>query len=212
MGMRRTLTALAITVAAAAAGIAVGVSPASASTTINAAYPVSGSTYINGTHSTVDLGPGTVNANITLPAETISGSVSLPPATGSFNVIGFVPVTATVNFIPVGQTTGSISGVVTQGVVSAKSEFILQLTSLVVAGVPVPPGPVCATIVPATISLSSGTDINAVLGGTLTGTYTIPDFANCGLFGVETPIINALIPGPGNTISLTLGTPTLSNG
>ena len=39
-------------------------------------------------------------------------------------------------------------------------------------------------------------------GGNLAGTYTIPPFANCGLV---TGLLNLTIPGPGNTITLTLG-------
>lgn len=215
MGMRRRLAALAVTATAAVVGIAFSVGPAKADTTINAVYPVSGSTYINATQSTLDLGPGTLSSVIDLSSTgiTITGNVSLPPSTGSFNALGIVPVTATVDLVPVGETTGSlVSGGLTDGVVSATSQFTIKITSLVAAGLPVPPGPDCQTIVPATITVTSPSDFNATLGGTLTGTYTIPDFANCGLLGIETPIINALIPGPNNTISLTLGTPTLSAG
>jgi hypothetical protein len=39
-------------------------------------------------------------------------------------------------------------------------------------------------------------------GGNLDGTYTIPDFHNCGL---STLLINLTLPGSGNTITLTLG-------
>jgi hypothetical protein len=35
--------------------------------------------------------------------------------------------------------------------------------------------------------------------------YTIPQFAGCGL---ATVLINLTIPGPGNTLTLTLGKPT----
>jgi hypothetical protein len=39
-------------------------------------------------------------------------------------------------------------------------------------------------------------------GGSLSGTYTIPPFAHCELL---TPVLNLTVPGPGNTITLTLG-------
>jgi hypothetical protein len=47
---------------------------------------------------------------------------------------------------------------------------------------------------------------NVLNGGTLAGTYTIPPFAHCGL---ATFLINLTLPGPGNTISLTLGAGSL---
>jgi len=39
----------------------------------------------------------------------------------------------------------------------------------------------------------------------LAGSYTIPQFANC---GVATVLIDLTKPGPGNTLTLTLGKPT----
>ena len=215
MGMRRRLAVLAVTATAAVMGIAFSAGTAKADTIIDAVYPISGSTYINATQSTLDLGPGTLSTAIDLSTSplSITGAVSLPPSTGSFNAIGIVPVTATVALVPVGETTGSlVSGALTDGEISATSEFTLQITQLEVAGLNVFPGPDCETATPATITVTSPSDFNATAGGTLTGTYTIPDFRSCGLLGVETPIINALIPGPNNTISLTLGTPTLSAG
>ncbi|HEV3379396.1 MAG TPA: hypothetical protein VG142_00180 [Trebonia sp.] len=212
--MRRRLAALAVTATAVVMGVAFSVGPAKADTVIDAVYPVSGSTYINATQSALDLGPGTLSTAIDLSAgDSITGTVALPASTGSFSALGFVPVTATVKLIPVGETTGSlVSGALTDGEVSATSKFTIQITNMVVAGLEVPPGPLCETATPATITVTSPSDFNATLGGTLTGTYTIPDFLSCGPLGVDTLAVNALIPGPGNTISLTLGTPALSAG
>lgn len=215
MGMRRKVAAIAVTLTAGAAAVAFTVGPAKADTVIDASYPVSGTTHINSTDSDLSLGPGTMSASIDLSQSpiAITGSMSLPSSTGSFDLIGFVPVTATVSFVPVGQVTGSlVSGALTDGVVSATAQYTLQLTDLKVAGIDVDAGPACETATPATITVTSPTDFNATLGGTLTGTYTIPDFKNCGPLGSETWLINDVIPGSGNTISLDLGTPTLSAG
>jgi hypothetical protein len=50
-----------------------------------------------------------------------------------------------------------------------------------------------------------GARVQRAEGGVLNGTYTIPRFTHCLL---ATPLINLTIPGAGNTITLTLGTPT----
>jgi hypothetical protein len=82
----------------------------------------------------------------------------------------------------------------------------LKLSDLKVAGIPMPVGDNCKTKTPATLNLVSGDDWNVLQGGTLTGTYTIPEFENCIL---ATPLINLTVPGPDNTISVKLGTPTV---
>ncbi|WP_200914397.1 hypothetical protein, partial [Aeromicrobium sp. Leaf272] len=38
-------------------------------------------------------------------------------------------------------------------------------------------------------------------GGELVGTYTIGKFENC---GINTPLINSLVPGSGNTVDITV--------
>jgi hypothetical protein len=202
MIMKKRLAGILFSSAAVAGAVGLGVSPASADTTVSLTYPISGSTYINAIHTSIPLGPGTLSATADLTTSAITGSVNLPPATGSFKELGLVPVTATTAFVEQGQTTGTLES---DGGIQATSHISLKLTSLKVAGIPVPVGNSCATAVPATITLTSESGFNALTGGTVSGTYTIPHFAHCLL---ATPLINLTLPGPNNTITLTLGAAT----
>jgi hypothetical protein len=69
--------------------------------------------------------------------------------------------------------------------------------------VPALVGNFCQTILPVKISTATptGQTFDVLNGGALVGTYTIGLFANCGL---TTAVIDLLIPGSGNTISLNL--------
>lgn len=214
--MRRRLTLLAATAAAAVAGIAAA-TPALASpaaptaptapsdTTVSVSYPVTGSTYIKAINSTIALGPGTLSTTADLTTSTLTGTLTLPPATGSFKELGLVPVTATTEMIQDGTATGTVN--FTTNAVTTTATDTMKLTSLKVAGLPIPVGSSCETS-PATITVSSQAGFNVLNGGTLSGTYTIPTFAHCGL---ATLLINLTLPGPGNTISLTLGKGTLGS-
>jgi hypothetical protein len=202
MIMKKRLAGILFSSAAVAGAVGLGVSPASADTTVSLTYPISGSTYINAIHTSIPLGPGTLAATADLTTSAVTGSVNLPPATGSFSELGLVPVTATTAFVEQGQTTGTLES---DGGIQATSHISLKLTSLKVAGIPVPVGNSCETAVPATITLTSESGFNALTGGTVSGTYTIPHFAHCLL---ATPLINLTLPGPNNTITLTLGAAT----
>ena len=125
---------------------------------------------------------------------------TLPDATGSFRQFGLIPVTATTHFINNGPTTGTLN--LSTGAVTTTSHVTLQIVSLSVAGLPVPVGPSCESSTPAVIQVTSQAGFNILKGGNLAGNYTIPQFTNCGL---ATPLINLTLPGPGNTITLTLG-------
>jgi hypothetical protein len=219
--MRRRLALLAATAAAAVAGIAAATAtPALASdsapaaptaptapsdTTVSVSYPVTGSTYIKAINSTIALGPGTLSTTADLTTSTLTGTLTLPPATGSFKELGLVPVTATTEMIQDGTATGTVN--FTTNAVTTTATDTIKLTSLKVAGLPIPVGSSCQTS-PATITVSSQAGFNVLNGGTLSGTYTIPTFAHCGL---ATLLINLTLPGPGNTISLTLGKGTLGS-
>jgi hypothetical protein len=198
----RAVTVPAIGLLAAAAVIA-SPAAASASTTVTLAYPVHGSTHLKAPNATVSLGPGTLTAKLNLGTGALTASLSLPAAKVSFKELGLIPVSATTEFLQSGPTTGKIN--LNTGAVTTTSKIILKITSMSVAGVPQFVGKSCQSATPAVITMKSQPGFNAVLGGKMAGTYTIPAFANCGLFGVLTPLINLSITGPGNTIAFTLG-------
>jgi len=138
-----------------------------------------------------------------LTTSTLTATLTLPPATGSFKELGLLTVTATTKLIHVGQATGTFN--FNANTVTTTATAILQLTSLNVAGLNIQVGNSCETS-PATITVASQPGFTFGTGGTLAGTYTIPNFRHCGL---ATLLINLTLPGPGNTISLTLGKPTI---
>src|SRR3984893_1613302 len=209
--MRRPLTLLLATAtpAAAVAGIGLSAAPALASRSTPAdqvfklTFPVTGSTFIKKVNSSISLGPGTLASTADLTTSTLTATLTLPPATGSFKELGFIPVTATTKMIQVGQATGTFN--FNANTVTTTATDILQLTSLNVGGINIPVGNSCKTS-PAAITVTSQPGFTFGTGGTLGGTYTIPNFRHCGL---ATLLINLTLPGPGNTISLTLGKPTL---
>jgi hypothetical protein len=197
----RGVAAAALTGLVAALTIAASPAAASASdTTLTVRYPINGTTFIKATNASLTLGPGTLKSTVDLNTGALTASLKLPPATGSFKELGLVPVTATVALLQNGPTTGTVD--LNTGAVSTTSNITLQITSLNVAGLPVPVGSSCESASPASISLASQPGFTITKGGTVSGTYTIPPFANCGLI---TPVLNLTIAGPGNTISLTLG-------
>ena len=204
--MRRPLTLLLATATVAAAGIGLSAAPALASRSapadqvINLTFPVTGSTFIKKINTSISLGPGTLASSADLTNSTLTATLTLPPATGSFKEFGLIPVTATVAFIQNGPTTGKVD--LNTGAVTTMSSITLQITSLSVGGLPVLVGPSCQSATPASVALASQPGFSIVNGGTVSGTYTVPPFAGCGLI---TPVLNLTITGPGNTISLTLG-------
>ena len=168
---------------------------------ITATYPATGSTYLNALGSTVTLGPGTLSSTVDLSTSAVTaGTLTLPSATISFKEFGLVPVSATTEFIQDGTVTGTAS--LSDNTVTATLPVTLKITSLNIAGLPIPVGSQCQTTAPATITVSSQPGFNLQSGGTLAGTYTIPRFSHCGL---DTFLINLTVSGPGNTITFTLG-------
>jgi hypothetical protein len=196
----RGVAATAVAGLLALATIAATPAAASADTTLKVKYPVNGSTFLKAANATVTLGPGTLKSTVDLTTGALTASLKLPPATGSFKELGLIPVTATVAFLQDGPTTGTVN--LNTGAVTTMSNITLQITSLSVAGLPVSVGPSCESATPAAVALASQPGFSIVKGGTVSGTYTIPPFANCGL---TTPVLNLTVTGPGNTISLTLG-------
>lgn len=161
---------------------------------------MTGTTHLATPNANLSLGPGKLLSTADLNTGAITATLTMPPATGSFNELGVVPVTATAKLINDGPTTGTIDS--NTGVVTTTSMITMQITHLVVAGITQPVGSSCETSTPVSVTVTSQPGFSILKGGNLAGTYTIPPFANCGL---ETLPINLTLPGPGNTITLTLG-------
>jgi hypothetical protein len=197
------------TAATAVVGLSVTAGVVAMSGTAHAAtlrvdYPVNGTTYLKAVDSTMTLGPGVLKTELDLTTADVTADLVLPPAHGEFKQFGVIPVSVTTTFHPEGKTVGKIDQVT--GAITSTSKVTLQLSGLKVAGIPTPVGGDCKTKEPVTITTVSGDDWNVVTGGTLTGTYTIPKFEHCLL---ATPLINLIVPGSGNTITLKLGAGTV---
>lgn len=196
---RRAIFAGAATLAAGGLLVA-GAGAASAATHVHAKYKVTGSTFIKAPNFTLPLGPGTLAVNLNPATGNLTANLALPDATGSFLQFGVIPVTATTRFVSNGPTTGKLN--LNTGAVTTTSKITLQIVSLTVAGVSVPVGDGCETASPVVVTVKSQKGFNVLAGGNLAGSYSIGSFQDCGL---ATLLINATIPGPGNTITLTLG-------
>lgn len=184
----------------AVAGVIASTGSASADTSLTVKYAVTGSTNLAAPNASLPLGPGHLISTVDLTTGALTATLKLPEATGSFKELGLVPVTATAKLINDGPTTGQVDP--TTGAVTTTSMITMKIVSLIVAGISMPVGNSCETSTPVTVQVASQPGFSIVGGGNLAGTYTIPSFANCGL---DTLLINLTLPGPGNTITLTLG-------
>ena len=202
--MRSTKARLAavVTVGAVAGGGALALYPgvASAGTLVHAKYKVSGSTYLKSPNFTLKLGPGTLSSTLNPANGKVTANLSLPNATGSFKQFGVIPVTATTQLINDGPTKGKLN--LNTGAIKTTSKITMRIVSLTVGGLGVPVGSSCETSAQVVVRLASQPKFNILKGGKLAGTYTIPDFSHCEL---ATLLINATIPGSGNTITFKLG-------
>jgi hypothetical protein len=79
-----------------------------------------------------------------LTTSTLTGTLTLPPATGSFKELGLVPVTATTEMIQDGTATGTVN--FTTNAVTTTATDTIKMTSLKVAGLPIPVGSSCETV------------------------------------------------------------------
>lgn len=200
LGGARGMTISALSGLLASGAVLAAAASASAQSTVTVKYPVTGSTLIEKVNATAALGPGTLKSTVNLSTGAVTASLTLPPATVSFTELNLVPVTATTAFINDGPTRGIVN--LDTGAVTTTSHITLRVTALSVAGLPVAIPSGCESRSPATVTVNSLPGFGIVNGGSLSGTYTIPPFAHCGLL---TPVLNLTIPGPGNTIALTLG-------
>jgi hypothetical protein len=200
--MNRRLASIsgAFAVAVAVAGLTAASAGASTAAPTATEYPASGTAHIHKADANMTLGPGGLET--LYPAGSsffYGGRLTLPNSTLSFTEGGNA-VTATVAFDQTTPLTGTVSS---SGAVSITAPQTLTVTKLSVAGSSVAVGTTCQTIKPVQLTATSAAGFSLTSGGNLTARYAIPPFENCGTQGDT--VLNAAVPGPANTATLTLG-------
>jgi hypothetical protein len=188
-------------VGAGAALALVPLAAAHAATIVTLKYDAVGSSYIKKTKSTVELKPTTLTTDLDIDTGDFTGSLPLPGTSTEFKAAGLLPVKADVDFIPAGPVTGHIDLTQTQAKVNATASYYIKLSNIKIVGFPTFTGNNCKTSAPVSIPVTTPADegFDIIAGGNLEGTYSIGNFSNCGL---NTGLINLLVPGGGNTVDI----------
>lgn len=185
-----------------AAGSIFALAPTAAqAATLNLDYDAVGTSHIASTNNDIPLGPSTLSTHLNTESNAFTGSLPLPGTTTRFEVLGFIPVTADVAFVPTAPLAGTLTNDGTNLIVSSTATYHIRLSNIKIVGFPTFTGPFCRTINPVTIPANTpaGQGFGLLTGGNLSGQFSIGNFQNCGL---NTGLINLLIPGSGNTANI----------
>ncbi|RSM43025.1 hypothetical protein DMA12_20545 [Amycolatopsis balhimycina DSM 5908] len=186
------MTALAA--ATALSGIGFAGAADAAGPPVYSKYAVGGTMHIAKPDADLELGPGQFDMYTLVGPYTFYGTITLPPVEVTRSLPGVGTVSGTVTLGP-GHADGSVFGGF-----SGSATWPVRLSDVRVNGRSYDVGPECGTAEPLTTELASD-DFVAGKGGRLESTYPIGAFANC---GKATSLINAVVPGPGNTLTLDL--------
>lgn len=200
--LRRGLGRRAAAVAFVAASTVVAGAGSAFAADVYVDFDVNGNTHIAKTNSDIALGPAVMFSTVAEDGS-FTGDMTLPGTRTEFKIAGFIPVTADVNFIPTKPTTGQITRVGRFRTLATSSSYYVRLSNIKAVGLPLFAGPICRTTNPVVIDANTpaGEYFTVASGGRLTGEYAIGNFQHCGL---NTWLINQLVPDSGNTIELNL--------
>jgi hypothetical protein len=193
---------VAAAIAAAVSAVAFTAAPANA-VVWTVEYDASGTSTIASTGSQVALGPATLTIDADSAGGPVTGTLPLPGTRTQFKLAGFIPVSADVSFEVAEPLTGEIVRVGRERQIRTSASYYLKLSNVKAVGLPLFAGPWCRTKEPITINAASpeGEYFAIASGGRLTGEFSIGKFEHCGL---NTLLINSIIPGDGNTVDLTV--------
>lgn len=122
-----------------------------------------------------------------------SGSLTLAPTVTKLTAFGIVPVTAALQFVPVGDTSGTLSG----GTLTTTSKVLVRVPGLRVLGISIVSSS-CQAKAPSEVTLTA-TGFSTTSGGTLTGKLPINGLTGC---GTSTAIASNLLTSSTNALRL----------
>jgi hypothetical protein len=196
--LRRTVAALSVPLLAATF---LATAPASAATkkadpTVPFDYTIHATTTLKKLNQTVTIPAGEFKGTIDLSTFKLTGTISLPPAQSTVAIAGLPLATATFKIAEVGPVTGSVN--FSTNKVVATSVFNIQIASLTPTGLSFLNlvGNSCTTSKPVSVTMTGA--LKPPLK--FSGTFTVPPLKTC---GATTPVLNQVVPGPGNTFAAT---------
>ncbi|MEU5884820.1 DUF6801 domain-containing protein [Spirillospora sp. NPDC047279] len=163
-------------------------------------FNLKGESFIKNANGKVPL-TGNIGVDVDGATGAITGDLVLNKTSGQMNILGFLPVTAEVDFEQIGKTTGTYAN----GEIATTSTMNVKMPNFLVFGaIPVGGGANCKTTEPSVVKLTSagGQFFNPKTGGAIsTKDYKIAAIKDCGpLEG----ILSLFAAGTGNTIDLNL--------
>ena len=191
--IRRCTRALAATLVACGAFV-LAAPAASAEPKVPFSQDVYASTHLAKSGMDITVPRGQFDGAIDLATGEETGTLALPPATVTINVLAFLPA-ADASFVmePAGPITGHVD-LATYNVDTTAS-FNVRLAKLTPHGTNINlVGDGCTTVSPVSVRMQGV--VNPAAGGTFASTYTIPAFKDCQLL---TQAITAFVSGPCNT-------------
>lgn len=197
MTSRNTLirrSALATAATGAAAALVLGSAPAASADPLGVGWDVNVTTTVKKLNQQITFPQTRFAAQVDVfGTGSITGDLNLADATSTLK-LGSLPLAkVTLAVIPTKPVAGQLTGLN----VVANQEFNIHIKKIEPLGLPINlVGSNCKTATPVKSQLS-GTLTGLFDPYTLTSTYTIPKFSNCGL---STWLINLVIPGEGNTM------------
>lgn len=202
MLIRRHRRAFAVLMISLVASLGVAVPAAHADTIIPIHWTVNASTHLKNLNIDVVVPPGTFDGQVNLTTGELTGNLTLPPATQKISLLGLPLASATFAVKQAAPVTGKVD--LATGTVTVSASFNMLITNVSLALLPKLNlvGSRCHGSTP--ISQTFSGPINLTGASSFTSTYSIPKFADCGL---TTPLLNLVIPGGGNTFTVSFAPP-----
>jgi hypothetical protein len=174
-----------------------------ADTIVPVHFAVTASTHLKNLNLDVTVPPGTFDGQVDLTTGSLTGTLSLPPATQKISILGIPLASVTFSLGSSSPVTGTLN--LAAGTVSVTASFSFNITSASAAILPKINlvGNNCHGSQPITQTLSGPFSLTGT--NTFSSSFTIPKFAGCGLL---TPILNLIVPGSGNTFTVSFAPAT----
>jgi hypothetical protein len=159
-------------------------------------WKIDASTHLAKLNQTVKVPTGSFVGGVDLATGTLTGNITLPPATTTVRLAGIGLARATFQISEVQPVTGHVDFTTLQATATSVFNIKVVRASLVLLPFLNLVGNSCTTSTPVTVTMSGVASLTAP--STFSGTYTIPPLAHCGL---ATTALNLVVPGPGNTFT-----------